>query len=100
MRLEFPADITGAESRLSLWDAEATGMLSAKGGSVGWSTLVHATEPVMRFEWEAEGNLKEAKLVYVAEEARNPRAVRAKTLRVPRDEMRVPANPSPVLFNA
>ncbi|TWT76788.1 hypothetical protein CA13_72870 [Planctomycetes bacterium CA13] len=96
LRLELPADVTGFESRLSLWDAEATGTLSAKGGTVEWSALVHATEPVMRFELVAKGSLEETKFVYVAEEPRNPRAVRAGTLRVPRDEMRVPANPSPV----
>jgi alpha-L-fucosidase 2 len=97
LRLELPADVTGSESRLSLWDAEATGKLSAKGGTVEWSTLVHATEPLMRFELAAKGSLTGAMFAYVAEEARNPRAVRAKTLRVPRDEMRVPANTSPEL---
>ena len=97
LRLELPVEATGADTRLSLWDAEATGTLSAQGGSVKWATLVHATEPVMRFELTAEGSLKGAKFVYVAEEARNPRALRGKTLRVPVDMLRVPANPSPKL---
>ena len=38
----------------------------------------------MRFELTAEGRLRGAKFIYVAEQARNPRAVRGKTLRVPR----------------
>lgn len=97
LRLELPEDLTGSQSRLSLWDAEATGTLTSRGGAANWTTLVHATEPVMRFELTAEGELKGAKFVYVAEEARSPRAVRGTTLRVPRDEMRVPANPAPEL---
>ncbi|WP_372846362.1 hypothetical protein, partial [Pontiella sp.] len=96
LRLELPEDVTGCDARLSLWDAEATGTFSAKNGSVEWSTLVHAAEPVMRFELAAAGSLRDAKLVYVAEEARCPRAVRALTLKKPSDERRVPANPSPV----
>jgi hypothetical protein len=95
LELELPADVTGFEGRLSLWDAEATGSFTANNGSLKFSTLVHATEPVMRFEMEGKGSLKGAKLVYVAEEARNPRTMRALTLRKPRDEKREPANPSP-----
>ncbi|VGO11721.1 hypothetical protein PDESU_00267 [Pontiella desulfatans] len=97
LRMELPADVTGSQSRLSLWDAEATGTLSAKGGSAEWSALAHATEPVLRFELAGEGRLKGAKLAYVAEEARNPRALRASMLPKPRNEFRVPANPSPEL---
>ncbi len=97
LRLELPEDVTEAESRLSLWDAEATGTLKANGGSVKWTTQVHATEPVMRFELLAEGSLKGAKLVYIAEEALNPRAVRANALPNPVYENRDPANPSPEL---
>ncbi len=89
LRLELPTDITGAKSRLSLWDAEATGTLSSAGGTAQWTTLVHATEPVMRFELTATGNLKGVNFSYVAEEARSPRAVRAKT-------PRTPVNPTPV----
>lgn len=90
LRLELPVDLTGGTSRLSLWNAEATGALTASGGSAEWASLVHATEPVMRFELTAEGKLKGAKFSYVAEEARSPRAVHAKT-------PRKPVNPSPVL---
>lgn len=97
LQLELPQEITKAETRLSLWDAEAKGTLTANGGSLEWSTLVHATEPVMRFEINAKGSLNGAKLVYVAEQARSPRAVRALTLRKPVDEKRDPANPSPQL---
>ena len=43
LRLEPPTDITAFKSRLSLWNAEATGTLSAKGGKAEWITLVHAT---------------------------------------------------------
>lgn len=93
LRLELPADLTDGKSRLSLWDAEATGTLSSAGGTAKWGTLVHATEPVMRFELAAEGNLKEAKFTYVAEEARNPRAI----TRAKNKNPRKPANPSPVI---
>ena len=97
LRLELPADLTGGTSRLSLWDAEATGTLTAEGGTAEWMTLVHATDPIMRFDLTTQGKLKGAKFTYVAQEARNPRALRAQTLRVPRNELRIPANPSPVL---
>lgn len=95
LRLELPADLTGGKSRLSLWDAEASGTLLAKGGTAKWVTLVHAVEPVMRFELAAQGSLNGARFRYIAEEARNASAVRAKTLKKPRDEMRIPANASP-----
>ncbi|MEP4077958.1 glycosyl hydrolase family 95 catalytic domain-containing protein [Haloferula sp.] len=90
LRLGLPEELTGGQSRLSLWDAEATGTLSSANGKASWRTLVHATEPVMKFEVMASGNLKDANFSYVAEKARSPRAVRAKTLRDP-------ANPDPVL---
>ncbi|MGD9418712.1 MAG: glycosyl hydrolase family 95 catalytic domain-containing protein [Verrucomicrobiota bacterium JB025] len=96
LRLELPTHLTGGTSRLSLWDAEASGTLTADGGTAEWTTRVHATEPVMRFEITATGSLEGAKFVYAAEEARSPRAVRALTLKKPRNELRVPANPSPV----
>lgn len=90
LRVELPEDLTGGQSRLSLWDAEVTGSLTSGKGEVAWRTLVHATEPVMRFEMTPSGNLKGAKFIYVPEKARSPRTVRAKTLRKP-------ANPDPVL---
>lgn len=90
LRLELPADLSGGRSRLSLWDAEATGTLTADGGTAEWSTLAHATEPVMRYVLKATGTLQGAQFTYIAEEARNPRAIRSKS---PRD----PINPSPVL---
>lgn len=90
LRLELPANLTGGVSRLSLWDAEATGTLSSSSGTAHWTTLVHATEPVMRFELTATGNLAGANFLYVPEEARSPRAVRI-------GELRSPVNPSPVL---
>lgn len=97
LRLELPEDITGGTTHLSLWNADATGTLTSDGGTVEWTTMVHATEPVMRFDLTAKGKLKGASYIYVAEDARSPRAVRAKTLPVPLDELRVPANPAPVL---
>lgn len=90
LRVELPEELTGSKSRLSLWDAEATGLLKSKGGSVDWKTLVHATEQVMCFDISAKGQLKGARFTYIAEEARNPRSVRAKT-------PRTPANQSPIL---
>lgn len=90
LQLNLPEELTGGTTHLSLWNAEAKGTITSKGGTAEWTTLVHATEPVMRFDMSAKGKLRGAKFTYVAEEARNPRAVRAK---IPR----VPANPSPVL---
>ena len=58
LRLELPADLTGGTSRLSLWDAEARGTLTSKGGTAEWTTLVHATDPVMRFDLTTKGKLK------------------------------------------
>ncbi|MDP4623753.1 MAG: hypothetical protein NWT08_01310 [Akkermansiaceae bacterium] len=83
LRVKVPVDLTGGQSRLSLWDAEATGTLKSAAGSAEWITLVHATEPVMRFEISATGDLAGAEFSYMAEEAQNPRAVRAKTPRTP-----------------
>ena len=96
LELKLPADVTGFEGRLSLWNAEASGTLTANAGALEFSTLVHATEPVMRFELAPKGSLKGAKLVYVAEEALNPRVLRGLALPKPIDNTRIPANPAPV----
>lgn len=90
IELQLPAKITGSHSRLSLWNAEATGTLQSESGSARWKTIVHATQPVMRFDLSAHGELADAKFVYLAEEARNPRSMRSKT-------PRTPVNPSPVV---
>ncbi|MGE9269857.1 MAG: glycosyl hydrolase family 95 catalytic domain-containing protein, partial [Verrucomicrobiales bacterium] len=90
LRLESPENIVASQSRLSLWDAEASGSFSSSGGGeVEWTAMVHAREPVMRFEVEGSGDLEEVAFRYVAEEARSPRAVRAGL-------EREPVNPSPV----
>ena len=90
LRVRFPEKLQGGSSRLSLWNAEASGEVQSDGGQARWTTVVHASAPVMRFELTATGDLAPAKFVYVVEEARNPRAVRSKALRTP-------ANPPPVL---
>lgn len=90
LRLELPTDLTGGTSQLSLWNAEASGILTTDAGTATWTTLAHATEPVIRYDLTTEGTLKGAQFTYVAEEPRNPRAMRAKT-------PRTPANPSPRL---
>jgi hypothetical protein len=83
LELELPEAVTGCQARLVLWDAEAYGTLISDGGTVAWNTLVHASEPVMRYEMIAQGDLAGAAFTYVAEEAKNPRAVRAGTERTP-----------------
>ena len=90
LKVNLPADLTGGTARLGLWNAEVTGTLASSDGKAGFSSLVHATQPVMYFELDASGDLAGASFEYVPEEARNPRSVRAKTLRKP-------ANPSPVV---
>jgi hypothetical protein len=90
LELKLPEELSGSQSRLSLWNAEATGTLKSDGGTASWTTIVHATEPVMRFDISAKGQLKGAAFTYIAEEARNPRATRGKN-------PRRPVNPSPVL---
>jgi len=89
LELRLPTKVTSSQSRLSLYNAEATGTLKSQAGQLEWRTIVHANEPVMRFEWTASGDLEAADFVFVPEKARSPRAVRAKTLRTP-------ANPAPV----
>ena len=90
LKLNSPVNLTACDARLSLWDAEATGKFTSANdqGTLAWKTLVHATEPVMYFEFTASGNLSQADFAYVPEQAKNPRAVRAKNLRKP-------ANPEP-----
>ncbi|MGE9270225.1 MAG: glycosyl hydrolase family 95 catalytic domain-containing protein, partial [Verrucomicrobiales bacterium] len=88
LELKLPDPVKRSEIHLSLWNAEASGSLSTAGGSADWQALVHATQPVMRLELSGKGDLKDLLFQYIPEEARSPRAVRAK---LPRK----PANPSP-----
>jgi len=90
LRLNLPTKATASQTRLSLWNAEASGTISTGSGKVTWRTLVHATEPVIRFQATPSGDLSKAAFQYVPEKARNPRAVRSKNLRNP-------PNPAPVL---
>ncbi|WP_442509516.1 glycosyl hydrolase family 95 catalytic domain-containing protein [Novipirellula sp. SH528] len=90
LRVIFPKALGQSKSKLSLWDAEASGTIRSEAGAARWTTMVHATEPVMRFELSSEGELDGARFSYVPEQATNPRAIRAKT---PRN----PANPPPVV---
>ncbi|WP_302119444.1 glycosyl hydrolase family 95 catalytic domain-containing protein [Allorhodopirellula heiligendammensis] len=83
LRVEFPEKLRGSSLRLSLWDAEAKGEIRTAGGHARWSSIVHAKSPVMRFDIATTGTLTPAKFVYVPAEARNPRALRAQTLRNP-----------------
>ncbi len=83
LRLELPTDLTGWQSRLNLWDAEATGTFTSGAGSIRWTTMVHATAPVMRLEITSEGDLAEAEFKYIAEEALSARGVRGKITRDP-----------------
>ena len=85
LKLNSPVELDACNARVSLWDAEATGEFTSKngGGKLTWKTLVHATEPVMYFEFSADGDLADADFAYVPEQARSPRAVRANNLRKP-----------------
>jgi gamma-glutamylcyclotransferase (GGCT)/AIG2-like uncharacterized protein YtfP len=83
LELRATADLTGGGTRLMLWDAEAKGTLRSSEGEAQWRTFVHANHAVMYFEIEAKGDLAGSKFVYVPAEAKNPRAVRAKTPRIP-----------------
>ena len=90
LKVNLPAELTGGSVRLGLWDAEVTGTLASAKGKAGFSSLVHANQPVMYFEIDASGDLSGASFQYVPEQARNPRSVRAKT-------PRSPVNPDPVV---
>ena len=90
LKVNLPADLTGGTARLGLWDAEVTGTLASANGKARFTSLAHATQPVMYFELEASGDLSEASFEYVPVEARNPRSVRNKT-------QRKPVNPPPVV---
>lgn len=90
IEVRSPVDLKAMTGRLSLWDAQASGTFTAQRGIARWKTLVHANEPVMYFEMQSQGALSEIDFAYVPEEARSPRAVRAKS-------QRKPANPPAVL---
>ena len=83
LNVNLPEDLTNGSARLTLYDAEATGTLTSVNGKARWTSLVHASQPVMYFELDASGDLADATFEYVPEDARNPRAVRAKTPRSP-----------------
>ena len=83
LEIDFPADLVGCKSKLSLWEAEATGVFSSSSGKANWKSFVHATQPVMYFELTTSGDLEGADFSYVAEKTLNPRAVRSKSLRQP-----------------
>lgn len=83
LRLETPADLLGGTGRLSLWDAEATGSLKSADGAIRWTSLVHATEPVIFLEFTSSGDLSGSKVRFVPDPPLNPRAVRAKEPRQP-----------------
>ncbi len=89
MQLAVPVDIEGGTIDLRLFDAEAEGTLRSANGELRWKAVVHATEPVMYFESTASGDLEGATWSYVPEEARNPRAVRAKVPRTPANPVAV-----------
>ena len=98
LELVSPKNLTTCDARLSLWNAEVNGAFTSEksGGRLIWKTLVHATQPVMYFEFIAEGDLADADFVYVPEQPLNPRVERAKKLpagRVKKKRERVPANP-------
>ncbi|MGB1127420.1 MAG: discoidin domain-containing protein [Opitutales bacterium] len=54
-RLESKGDITGADLRLDLWNAELRGTISTSCGSYHVRGLTHANTDVILFETEAEG---------------------------------------------
>ncbi|WP_146602527.1 glycosyl hydrolase family 95 catalytic domain-containing protein [Novipirellula aureliae] len=83
LRLQLPADVVGGSARVNLWDAEATGVLESADGKVQWKSVVHATEPVIFVQWESAGNLKDTRIDFRTERAKNPRAFRGKNERQP-----------------
>ena len=83
LRLQTSADLKSGAARLSLWNAESTGSLKSAQGQIRWKSLVHANEPVIYLEFDAEGDLAESRVRFVAERPLNPRAVRAKVQREP-----------------
>lgn len=83
LRLEASADVVAGTAQLSLWDAEATGVFESEQGAIQWRSIVHATEPVIYIEFDAEGDLAESRIRFVAQKALNSRAERAKLIREP-----------------
>lgn len=83
LRLRLPADVDSGEARVSLWDAEATGAIRSEGGKVQWKSLVHAKQPVIFLEWKSTGDLTGTRCEFRPERAKNPRAIRAKSERLP-----------------
>lgn len=90
LRVEFTEPLTGGAAHLDFWNAQATGSVELAKGKAEWRSLVHANEPILYLELEEGASLEGSRIRYVAEKARNPRAVRSKALREP-------ANPDPEL---
>lgn len=90
LQLKFPEELTAGSARLNLWKALANGTAKSAGGEAEWTSLVHSEEPILYIELETKGALQDTEINYIPEEARSPRAVRAK---LPRE----PANPAPLV---
>ena len=75
LELTTVGSITGVEARLDLHHAEARGTLRTAAGSLRWRTWVHAQEPFLRLEVQADGGETAFTCTYVQEPAFNTRSV-------------------------
>ena len=65
--------ITGADLRLSLWDAELKGTITTDAGTIALRAIVHATEPVIFIEIAPTAGERECRWDYRPADAVNPR---------------------------
>ncbi len=74
LELDLPADVVRGSAELSLHEAEARGTIEGEEGTLTWNARVHATEPVMCFEFEGERVMAGARWIYRPAAATSSRA--------------------------
>ena len=76
--LSTTGNVTKEEMRLSLYNAVTEGTFTTDCGKIEFQTYVHAKENYIIFQTEAEGNEKNYKWDFVAQEAISPRYILGK----------------------
>ncbi len=64
---------TGGTMRLILWDAESRGTLTTDRGRITWRSFVHASDMAIVVEIQTEGQERQCRWKWVAEESRSTR---------------------------
>src|SRR5438034_5735858 len=77
--------VQGGDARLTLWDAEASGMVTTDRGEVRWRSFTAAQPSVIVVVLEARGGERDVDLDWAPAEARPPRKVARKEAFLPSD---------------